>query len=412
MIPIMVKHEMPSRDSTWDDSKSRPLALGCQRCPDFAACGGLHTSDGVFDCGMRCRCSNRAACDRVCRLNPEKYVARRREVKGFHLTNVPRVPVLDCPKLPPVVPVIEHASRRRGILNEGYVAVPLSRLYDKRNGAPRFTSRAELCSFLRIRSDAFIIASGVGKDHLIEPFWRLNSPEFLSGFATMGLSFLTVPNFSVFSDVPRPDNLHAIKRIGLAWSAMVSAGLPTALHLNARTDRDYNNWCVFVRERPEVAAVAFEFGTGAGNEDRIDWHIGHLCDLADETGRPLTLFLRGGIRRLPKLRTHFDQVVVLDTTPFAKTRQRQRAVVSKAERLVWEKALTEFGRGKPLDDLLAHNIELSRRFIINPAPPRDHSRAVRGVLRRKLAHNANDQARQGSFAGEFESPAVERAVTA
>jgi hypothetical protein len=52
------------------------------------------------------------------------------------------------------------------------------------------------------------------------------------------IALVTTPNFSLFTNVPRPDNLHAIKRIGLSWAELVAGGVPAALHINARTDYD------------------------------------------------------------------------------------------------------------------------------------------------------------------------------
>jgi hypothetical protein len=39
--------------------------------------------------------------------------------------------------------------------------------------------------------------------------------------------------------VPRLDNLFNMKRIALVWSEIQREGMPCALHLNARTDRDF-----------------------------------------------------------------------------------------------------------------------------------------------------------------------------
>lgn len=387
-----------SNDATWDDSNANPLALGCPTCPDFAACGGLHTADAAFDCGQRCKCADPLTCDIVCRKKPAQFRAQRLEINGFSLDNVPRAPVLQYPDLPLVVPLLDHGYKRTGTLNEGVVAVPLSAVYNKGTGLPFFCSKAELCAHFRISLDATIIASGVARDFRIEPWWRLATPQFLKRFKSLGIALFTVPNFSVFSDVPRTDNLHSIKRIALAFSAMVNAGLPTALHLNARTERDYANWTRFLLERPEVQVVSFEFGTGAGSEGRIDNHVAQLCALAEAVGRPLTLVLRGGLRRLTALKQHFARVVVLDTVPFAKTRQRQRAVVKDNGFLTWPSAAQEFGHGKPLDLLLAHNIEMSRRAIIDPPEPFHHSRAAAGSRgRRKKTLDADGQTRQLRF---------------
>jgi hypothetical protein len=65
-----------------------------------------------------------------------------------------------------------------------------------------------------------------------------------------------------------------MKHIGLSWAELTSGGVPTALHINARTDHDYARWTRFIAERPEVAVLAFEFG--AGYPSHIDWQVEHL----------------------------------------------------------------------------------------------------------------------------------------
>jgi hypothetical protein len=306
--------------------------------------------------------------------------------------------------------MIYHGSSRVGELNEPYVSVPLHFLHSKRDGKPRFRSKGELCNGLGLRSDACVIASGVGQDNQIEPFWRLNSPEFLAGLKQMGIALFTTPNFSLSNDAPRPDNLHAMKRIALIWSAMANAGLPTAVHVNARTDRDYARWTDWLGSRPEVTAIAFEFGTGAGKEERVQDHVQRLCAIATQVGRPLTIVVRGGLRHLMTLRTYFASVVLLDTTPFTKTYQRQRGVVRQGEKLIWEKADGRFKRGTPIDELLAHNIEMSRRSIVDP--PMFHKQSSGSTGRRKHTQHIDHEARQGSFCAGFEHPSVKGSFAA
>src|SRR3546814_5181589 len=61
---------------------------------------------------------------------------------------------------------------------------------------------------------------------------------------------------------------------------MMQAGLPTALHANARTERDFEGWGELIAERPEIQYLAFEFATGAGRGERLDWHVAQLTALA------------------------------------------------------------------------------------------------------------------------------------
>ncbi|MGH7268007.1 MAG: hypothetical protein ACREMB_24585 [Candidatus Rokuibacteriota bacterium] len=86
------------------------------------------------------------------------------------------------------------------------------------------------------------------------------------------MALVTTPNFSLFADQPCWDDLHSIKRIALVHEEFLSEGLPAALHINARTDQDWERWRAYVAVRPEVTHIAFEFATGAGRAERIKWY--------------------------------------------------------------------------------------------------------------------------------------------
>ena len=54
---------------------------------------------------------------------------------------------------------------------------------------------------------------------------------------------------------------------------LISEGLPAALHVNARTEHDYARWGELIADRQEIEILAFEFATGCGRGERIDWHV-------------------------------------------------------------------------------------------------------------------------------------------
>ena len=100
----------------------------------------------------------------------------------------------------------------------------------------------------------------------------------------LGIALVTTPNFSLFTNVPRPDNLHGMKRIALSWAELMAAEFrPRCISMLGPT-HDYARWTTFFAERPEVTMVAFEFGTGAGSPDRLEWHVDRLCALAAAAG--------------------------------------------------------------------------------------------------------------------------------
>ena len=343
----------------WDDPSRHSQSLGCPTCLERDRCGGVHTDAGILDCRDLCTCADKSKCDMVCRFNPSLFVARMREVRGLDFDNVPRTSANGVPTMPIVVPLVYHRYGRAEVLDEPMVALSLYELVNLATGKLHVTSRAELAARFLIPEGAQVIVSGVDKDGRIERWWNLRNREsLLASLDELGITLATTPNYSVLTDVPRTDNLHAIKRILLAWTEMASAGLATALHVNGRTEHDYLRWGHLVAERPEIEILALEFATGCGRGERIDWHVSQLCGLADRVGRSLAIVVRGGGRKLEELREHFAQVTLVETEAFARTIRRRRAYLTEAGRLKWAKFATPVGA--PIDDLFAHNVSLVR----------------------------------------------------
>lgn len=352
-------HSLPrlvrNAQSLWDDAATMPCSLGCVTCVDRPICGGVHNGASFFDCGDYCRCEDKASCDLVCRGKPKQFVARLREVSGLEFANVPRAPRIAVETLPPMVPMIEHATARVGTLNSPIVALPLYALLDIDAGTLRYPDRTALSQKFGIDPNARLVVSGVARDKKIEHYWAAKDrPAMLQQLAALDIALITPPNYSVLTDVPRTDNLHAMKRILMATVEMMQAGLPTALHANARTERDFERWGELIAERPEIQYLAFEFATGAGRGERLDWHVAQLTALAARVPQRLGLVVRGGMRALEPLRAAFAGVTMIDTDAFTKTRCRQEAQFRHDGKLVWRKHPTP--PGAPIDALLQQNV--------------------------------------------------------
>lgn len=339
----------------WDDAATIPCSLGCVSCVDRPICGGAHNSASFFDCSDYCRCDDKATCDLVCRGNPKQFVERLREVNGLDLKNALRAPIVPIEALPPMVPLIEHSTARVGTLNSPIVALPLHALLDINAGRLRYPDRDLLSQKFGIDPNARMVISGVARDRRIERYWAATDrASMLEQLAALDIALITPPNYSVLTDVPRTDNMHAMKRILMAAVEMMQAGLPTALHVNARTERDYERWAELIAERPEIQCLAFEFATGTGRGERLDWHVAQLSALAARVPQPLGLVVRGGMRALEPLRASFAAVTMIDTAAFTKTRCRQEAQFRPDGKLVWRKHPTL--HGAPIDALLQQNV--------------------------------------------------------
>lgn len=364
--PPPEKFQFASLSTHWHD-ESFTKSLGCQGCVFHRVCGGLQVEAGIFDCQSYCRCTDKAACDNVCPHNPAHHVSRSLEVKGFEFTNVPAARAIAVTPLPLTAPMIFHGSCRARALDSSTVVLSLFQMF-RNDGTPRFSSRAELIRWYRLRDDAVIILSGVHEDYLIERWWRMKEREAMTrSLASLGVALITTPNYSLFGDVPRLDNLFNMKRIALVWSEIQKEGVPCALHINARTPTDYDRWTVFLRDHPEISHVAFEFATGAGTLNRIDWHVNQLRALARRTPQPLHLIARGGINILGPLRQSFAGLTFVDTGSFVRTQRRQRLTDMHGQ-LVPVAAPT--APQAPLDDLLESNIAATRQVAERSAATR------------------------------------------
>ncbi len=314
-------------------------------------CGGLHTSSGAFDCLSYC-CGTPDKCTTVCPRHPN-FVDRVQEVSGLELLQLERVRGAPFPSLPSSVPLIYARGVRREPFNPEFAAVSLYDLIDRTRARIKFESRTQLQNHFGLHHSTRIIASGTQQDPPLERWWDLSSQRrgVLEQLLAIGIEGVTAPNFSVFSDVPRWDNFHAMKRIAICCTEMLDIGLPCALHVNARSPRDWERWADFVRAREEIDAISYEFATGAAV--RLWYHLDELRHLADRVNRPLKLVVRGALYELRSLRESYAEVAMLDSTTYLRTVNRKIAEVRLDGRAYWKSAPDR--PDVDLDALLEHN---------------------------------------------------------
>ncbi|MFN2511726.1 MAG: hypothetical protein ABR568_09820 [Pyrinomonadaceae bacterium] len=242
------------------------------------------------------------------------------------------------------------------------MALPLEKLFDHANGRLKFSTKDEVAQSFGFDPAASLLISGVGQDRVIEYYWSHRQAAKISEQLTaLQPALITVPNYSLFLGVPREDNLYNMKRIAICWSELVKNRLPTSLHVNARTDTDWERWTAFIAERDEVRSIAYEFATGPACIERGKWHAEKLVRLASEVSRDLQIVLRGGYYNLPQISSAFSSVVFIDTSSFMKTMKRQQLDWTPGEKKHWRSAKTE--KGEPLDELLQRNVDTFRAMI-------------------------------------------------
>ena len=274
----------------WHDDGMHTPSLGCGVCQNLDICGGLRVERALYHCLDNC-CQEPEKCDSVCRNKPREFAQRVREVSGFGLDNVPRAKRIPEPLLPEVVPVLFHGNSRDTPFAAPAVCLPLYSVIARHRRAERYADAVAVADKFCFHAGTPVILTGIANDRPLERWWSLSAARLdaIRRLRDLGVELVTIPNFSLFTDRPRWDDMHSMKRIAITHEEFLREEVAAALHLNARTERDWERWTEYILQRNEVTHVAFEFRTGAGWAGRMDWHAGQLARLAEGVGRPLIL---------------------------------------------------------------------------------------------------------------------------
>ena len=351
---------MEKNDSSpfWYDDKHE-LSTGCATCPDLALCGGLRIETQPENCMCFCQSNSPERCKTVCKCNTKHFVARLREVDGWEL-DLPKTKCKPIVKFPSYTPMIRSNSKRSQRLVVDSIAIPLDRIISRKTGSLSVKSREDLCNRVLVDPSARIILSGVHIDHFLEHYWeKAREQNIAAELAKLQIDLVTTPNFSVFCDVPRWDNFHNMKRIAICWYELAQAGLPVALHINGRTDRDFERWTEFLVEHKEVTILSFEFQTGPKCPGRATWYVKKLVALANSIDRPISLIIHAGINHLQHLQEAFQRVTLVDSTPYLKASNYKQMKTSGDCRVHWLRADQKISR----DSLLKHNIRAYGEWV-------------------------------------------------
>lgn len=358
---------MPHRQRAFKSFWSTPTAamsLGCIGCPDLSICGGQTIDGSGFNCLDHC-CNAPEDCGIVC-PNSHVFADRIREVGGFELST-PTASPIGLTSLPTYVPMIFHGSARETELRAAAVAIPLYRFFN-RLAECRFPDRESLAQSFRIGLGTDIVLSGVAQDDEVERWWKLETRGRIKAIANLrrlGVAIVTTPNFSLTVDRPRWDDLHSMRRIANAYHEFVSEGQAAALHVNGRTQHDFQRWAEYIESHQEVSHIAYEFTTGTKNPARMLQHAVWLTELAKSVGRRIGLIVRGGVQVADLLAQHFE-LSIIDSSPFEKAQHREIAFLDGEGRRRWKKRPTPLG--KPIDDLFEENVRLSERWLAGLLP--------------------------------------------
>lgn len=329
------------------------VAAGCETCGLIQHCGGMRNERALLTCVDQFCCGT-GDCDNVCPDHP-KYAKWVKEIGGYGSHRIGPMQQSDV-RIPTYVPLVHHGYCRQSRLHAEAVAVcPYNFLKQKRR---RYVSNVQDQESLRVKfkiaDDAKLILCGTAKDKPLEAYWtHRRAEQTMDLIAAINPDLYIAPNFSMFLDVPRHDNLFNIKRQLLCLSELSAAGVSVVPHISATMPHDWDNWRAFLAEHTDIQHIAFNFQTGYSNTDEAKIALNRLVRLQQTLGRDLSLIMIGGSQFLEVAMLNFVRLTVIDSTPFMKTQHRQRLVMNGSKRH-WVKSPTK--RGTPIDDLLQQNV--------------------------------------------------------
>lgn len=334
------------------------MITSCRDCFYFEDCGGREGNLDLFGCHLHSReqcAANQWTCP-WCRTG--EFTRRISEVGGWP----PPLPasVLGITReLPAYVPNVEHAYNMDGRMRLPIVALPTRMVVSGRGKkfGPKFKTSTHLRREFHLERKTDLILVSVSADQYLESFWRYHRENNIAKrLANLGIMAITVPNFSYFSDGPRPHTIYNRGRINRCIERLSEAGVAVVPHLNALTTADWGHWRHMLREFPDVRYVCKEFQTHDGSDD-----LAQLARLQDDLKRPLHPVLVGAGAYASRLRNLFAKSTIISSTPwFRAVRGRERAQLEDG-RLRWTKA--NVPRGHALCKLVEHNLREYTKYI-------------------------------------------------
>lgn len=195
---------------------------------------------------------------------------------------------------------------------------------------------ARLRSHYGLRQDARILLLGVAHDSMLEGYWRVHQDErVLRGLRLLNVVGVTVPDFSFFTDVPRPDSMRNRRRMLLVADRLSKAGIPVIPHFNAGNDFDWKVWAELLRRNPSVTMFAKEFQTGHRSSAQLQAATEAMVKLQATVGRPLHPVLVSGFKAVKLLASAFENFTVIDAMPCVKALKLKQFQIGTSIRKQW-----------------------------------------------------------------------------
>ena len=323
--------------------KVRPVA--CSMCPELPNCGGPDGSPTLDTAGCWNLCAHPDGCRTgkcrwTCPFNEPHYTRRLLDVGGSLAPIYPQLLHVHSESLPTYIPRLMtgiHAATRRP-LNLGLAVVSLYEAvgFIRRNPKLGDLLHARFRSHYGLRPDVRVLLLGVARDSSLEGYWRVHQDErVLDGLRSLNVVGVTVPDFSFFTDVPRPDSMRNRRRMLLVADRLSRSGIPVIPHFNAGNNFDWEVWAELLRRNPSVTVFAKEFQTGHRNSAQLQEATDAMAKLQATVGRPLHPVLVSGFKAVKLLALAFENFTVIDAMPCVKALKLKQFQAGTSVRKQW-----------------------------------------------------------------------------
>lgn len=332
------------------------MIVGCSSCVYSNECSDIVGAYDLFGCHRVARetCLERKWTCPEC--DPVGFMIRSAEVR-FRAVAVAKARPVEA-ELPAYIPNIHHARSWSGRLLSRHVAIPMNRLLlGKGQGyGPRFADASRLRRGFHLMPDAGVLLVGVADDRFLERYWRDGKVAGLPAkLAVLGVTAVTVANFSFFADAHRFHLRYNRDRITACLNELSNAGIAVVPHINALNREDRAYWIDWLKANDQVRHVCREFQTGNGVQQ-----VEEIAEIRDQIGRDLHPIIVGGASYARDVQHLFRRSTIVDSQPFFKAIKAQRAVIRDGS-LHWED--TSYDSRAALGRLLRDNVDVYGAWI-------------------------------------------------
>jgi Domain of unknown function (DUF4417) len=294
---------------TGNPAAAEPVCSGCSSSCEFCGCSRAGAGSGCALCPVRCGS----------RTDIAAWMGDLgRTVRFESVTLAGRLPG-GLPRLIPQVATVGGLRRFDQDLHWPAYAIGLRRVFSPATGTMfRGLTAGPARQSLGLAPDQQAVLACYGEDPLIEAYWTWRKARRLAEqVAAQEWDLVLAPNFSVYGNQPRAEQLINMRRSLLAASEFSSAGLAAVPNVYWYRLEDLRRWSEWVAGTGPPA-IAINAQTMRSARDWDTWLYPGLCWLAGSLPAGLPIIMTGLSRpaRISQVAALFSGLIVVSQNPY------------------------------------------------------------------------------------------------